>query len=750
MSDVRRHDAPAHPLAGRWQIPLLCIAVGLTVAGLWRLRPKPVEPAFDDYFATAVELARAGQYERASELLSRLLAEEQIPLTEADARRAHALMAEVIYGFESANVVHGRDNVEQILRHTRAALAEGEPFDVNVLKMRGDAWSWLDAPAEAVDSYRQALEAGWTDPWPVRRRMIDIQRHAGLATPEEIEHQLAAFLSADDVDESLRFWALNETIELLAGAGRYAEAEALLVDQQGRWSEDEARKRVAYLRGLIDYHLGDYEQAELGLRTLRDRLVPGEQLYAATGWLLGRVQQAYDAPQPALSFFDDVIERCTPGPYRTQSILGRAEALAGLRRYNESRAAFEEVIRLAGEDPYGSRVDLQVVRQTLTAWYETLRTSGDPAEAMGFLRKAARLAPPDDVRLQAFYAERQAELAFVLGQEALAWAEQSQEADRQDYQRAAVEAFTESAEHYLVLADWTRREPEVAEAATWRAVEAFDLAGQRQRRAEVLARFIRERPESDRVPEALLRLGQTYQALGDYGSAIEAYQRNLIDYPRTYWATQCLVPLADCFLDTARLDMAEQTLLRVVDRHPDERVAPVWPEAREYKDALFRLGDLYAQLGVQDPDSRAYEKAIARYEEAIERYPDDPRTNRVVFLLADAYRRSAARLLEELKDPRQVAFKDELAAEYLRRLARAEELFGQIIERHAGRPAARPTRSRNSPSSWPISTAPMRSTNSRMRSIRPTCNPMCARSPATPRLSGHTSGTRWRWGPTFR
>ncbi len=687
MSDVRRHASPAHPFVGRWQIPLLTLAVGLLVAGLLRLRPEPVLPSFDDYLATASELTEAGHYERASDLLTELLAEEQIPLAQDDRRRAHTLMAEVIHRFESHNVIHGRQNAEQILHHTDAALVAGGQFDARMLKMRGDAESWLGRWPEAVDSYREALDAGWPNPWPVRQRVFEIERYAGLASPDEMERQLTAFLTADDMDESLCFWALNEMVELLAGADRYDEAEALLNVQADRWSDETARHHVAYLRSRVDYHLGRFEQAELSLRALRDRLVPGDPLYASTGWLLGRIHLAYEAPQPALSFFDDVIERSTPGPYRTQSIQGRAEALSGLHRYDESLAVFEEVIRLAGEDPAGSRIDLQVVRQSLTAWYETLRASGDLAAAMAYLRTASRLVPPGDARVQAIYAERRADLAFRMGQEAMARVDEGPSSDRPHHHEAARDAFVESAEQYLALADWMRQDADIAESAIWRAVEAFDLAGQRRRRADVLVRFIRERPESDRVPEALLRLGQTYQALGEHGAAIEAYQRNLIDYPRTYWATQCLVPLAECFIDTERFDLAEQTLLRVVDRHPDERVAPVWPEAREYKDALFKLGDLYVQQGVREPDSRAYERAIARYEEAIVRYPEDPRTDRVVFLLADAYRRSAARILEDLNDPRQVAFKDELAAEYLRRLQRAEELFGQVIDRHAGTPS---------------------------------------------------------------
>jgi len=239
--------------------------------------------------------------------------------------------------------------------------------------------------------------------------------------------------------------------------------------------------------------------------------------------------------------------------------------------------------------------------------------------------------------------------------------------------------FVEAAEHYLQLARLTIADEPAAVGATWQAADALDLAGEHRRRAEVLERFVREYAGNDRVPEALFRLAQTYRAVGAYDQAIATYQKNLTDFPRTYWAVQCLVPLAECFLDTKQLDKAEQTLLRVVDRRPDEALTLIRPEAPEYRDALFRLGDLYIQ-------SEQYEKAIARFEEALRRYPEDKRSDRVAFLMADAYRRSAAQIRLDLKDPKKVAFKDELKVQHQERLVRAEELFAQVIDRYRGRP----------------------------------------------------------------
>jgi tetratricopeptide (TPR) repeat protein len=180
---------------------------------------------------------------------------------------------------------------------------------------------------------------------------------------------------------------------------------------------------------------------------------------------------------------------------------------------------------------------------------------------------------------------------------------------------------------------------------------------------------------------ALLRLGQTYQALGDHAAAIGWYQQNLVSFPRTPAAVSSLVPLADCFIATGQPDKAEQTLLRIVDRPLDDPLSVITPAADEYREALFRLGDLYLR-------SDAFEKAIARYEEARERYPDDERFGRATFLLAESCRRSAARIREDLNDTKNIAYVDHLKRTHEARLLRARKLYDRVIESYPDPPAA--------------------------------------------------------------
>ncbi|HOW72280.1 MAG TPA: tetratricopeptide repeat protein [Phycisphaerae bacterium] len=680
MSDVSQAVTLGRQLAGRWQIPLFAVSLALLGAGVWRMRPPVKVASFDELFGSVVALKDAGLYAEASQAIELMFQRKNLQVDEK--RRLHRLMAEVIHAHESGNSVHGVSNLKTIIDHSDSAIEQGEPSDAGLHRMRAEAFEWQGLADQAVEEYRKALAQNVADAWVVKKRILDIERQGGRLKSEDELSELDAYVAAPDISDDLRYWAAERKMSLLSDIGRHEEAAGFLGAYADRFTEGAMSDHYTYLQALAHFHLGQVDESELQLRALRDRLVPGHALYARTGWLLGRIQQSYQASPAALATFDDVLAKTSPSPYRTLAILGRAEALADLERYDESVEAFREVIRLASEWKYGSEVDLQVVRQTMTVLSESLRTAGQLQEAMACLRLASRLAPPADQQLQAIYAARTADLAYLLGQRARGQLKPGARAAKGDIEQVR-KYFLEAAEQYLRLAKLKTADEQTSTTATWRAADALDEAGERSRRAEVFEAYIqqhlRQQPPSDKVPEALLRLGQTYQAMGEYGKAIESYQRNLVDFPRTYWAVQSLVPLAECFTDTRQSDKAEKTLLRIVERQAGDFLAMIEPAAQEYRDALFKLGDLYNRNG-------DYEKAIARYEEVIDRYPDDPRSDQATFLLANAYRRSAIRMREDWKDPRNLAHKDELKAAHQKRLARAEELFGQVIGRYQARP----------------------------------------------------------------
>lgn len=660
-------------LSGRWQIPLMVVALAFLGASVWRLRPTPQPPAFDELLARAVALKEATLYTEATEYIESLLADPARTAPEKSA--LHRLMAETIFAHEQGNAVHGPTNCSRILEHTDRVIATGGSFDAPTHRMRGMAREWLGQTAAAIGEHRESLAKGIEEPWKVKQHILQLRRLINDVAPDELHKELDTFLAAD-VPLDIQFWAAERKIEQYAADGRHELGEKFLDDNLALFENSDRRKEYDFLRTLAWYHVGRDEDAERLLRSLRGQVVPGEPLYAQVGWLLGAVLQRQGTPEQALSLFDEVIDKSVPSPARAACVLGRAECLAEIERFSESLAAYAEVIRLASDDPLGSQIDLKAVRESSTAWYQALMAGDRRPEAMEYLELAAKLAPPIDVQLQSVYSKRLAQLALELGKAGLAGGEGDPSASNVERAR---KYLGQAGEEYLRLAKLATLDAPVVIDALWQAAESFDLAGDRARSIAALETFVREYPQNPRVPEALLQLGRAYQVSDDQAKAIEYYQRNLIEFPRTPAAISSLIPLADQFLEAGSPDKAEETLLRVVTPRPGDQLALITPEAPEYQDALFRLGELYIR-------GEEYEKAIARYEEALERYAADPRSDLATFQLADAYRKSAARIRADLADPKNIAFKDSLRAMYQRRLERAHEMFDRVVARYQARP----------------------------------------------------------------
>lgn len=676
MSVVPRQGSLTRQLSTLWQVPLLLVSLGLLAIGIWRLRPGPAVPPFDQLLADVHALTRSGLYAEASKYAEELLAARE--RTAEERRRLHRVIAEIIFAYEQGNIVHGIGNCERLIAHSDESLAEGGAFDPEMHRMRAMAFEWLQRPGEAVVEYQGAIEKGIADAWDLRRRVIEIRRSIPAISEDELHALLGEFLAGSGVRQELQFWAAMQKVELYGRQGDHATAERFLADNAARFRDSAFAEQFDYLQALAWYHLGRSDDAERLLRSVRDRLSWADPTYISAGWLLGRILLARESPEFALSFFDDVVEKAPPGAYRTAAIVGRAEALAGLERFKESIDAYTEAIRKTLDSPYGSVVDLRDICESATARYRELTSKGRLPEAMSYLRIATRLVPPSDADRQATYAQWVADLAMMLGESLLSEEAAGPSDDRSGSARRYLE---EAGREYLRLAKLVALNESRSSEATWRAAEAYDRAGNVRQAAAVLDRFIVERPTSSRVPEALWRVGRMYQAIGETDRAIARYQENLARYPGTPASLESIVPLAECFIEKQDLEKAEQALLRLVGHTSEESLRSVMPEAREYREALFRLGDLYIRV-------KKYEEAIARFQEALDRYPNDPRSDRAIFMLAESNRLSAARLYEDYVDPRNVPYKDHLRATYIERLRQAKRRYEELIERYRLREAS--------------------------------------------------------------
>jgi tetratricopeptide (TPR) repeat protein len=103
------------------------------------------------------------------------------------------------------------------------------------------------------------------------------------------------------------------------------------------------------------------------------------------------------------------------------------------------------------------------------------------------------------------------------------------------------------------------------------------------------------------------------------------------------------------------------------------------PQAPEYADALFLLAEVLRERAQP-------ERAITVLEEALQRYPHDPRVWSARFLQADCHRLSGLALKSEAAQA-PVERMESLRQESVNRLRRAADLFRGVIDELESRPA---------------------------------------------------------------
>jgi tetratricopeptide (TPR) repeat protein len=207
--------------------------------------------------------------------------------------------------------------------------------------------------------------------------------------------------------------------------------------------------------------------------------------------------------------------------------------------------------------------------------------------------------------------------------------------------------------------------------AMWTAAGLFDEGGNHGRAISVLRAFVRERGDAEIIPRVLLRLGRSLQAEEYFKDAVDAYQRNISSFPRSPHANASLIPLAECFMSLG-VDYeteAENALQRII-----QNSAIFTPDAPEFRDAMYLLGDLYCRQG-------RYEEALPILDETLRNYPNDARVSRGMFLAADAYMHSALAIKDELLLPEFVGDIKRLRAELTNRFEEAAERFRTLRER---------------------------------------------------------------------
>ncbi len=668
-------------IAGKWQLPLLAVALVALGAAVLRVAPTQKNISLDRAIAYIVSFEPTEQYDVAIKL-----AEVQLGLegrTEREVAPLHLHLARALYGRAVRDRTATPDLGSQVVIHYTKAVDFGQPLEASDLERLARAHEWQRQYAIAVDYYEQAAIAGVQSAADLRKHGLVLQRkHLGLASAD-YGPALDAFMNQVPAHRlDLRIWAVEQRLRGLEEIGGIEHAPIVLSRVKEQFADTDFADRFAFLEARILFATGHIDEAERLLRTIRNRVDRNDDVHAMTGWLLGRAVLGVDEPQrpqEALAFFTDVIHYHVDHPYGVASRVGAAEALTALERFDEAVEAYDLAIGgLVGlDDPYPLKPD--TLRVSLGVIADAQQRLGNLHAAVGFAKLALRLVSRDNLEQYTLaleqLAESQVQYASVLAGLAPGPFEDSSlpaEATAPETVRALTRA---AAGGFLEIARITTLDEGRVSRAFWRAAGLYRRAGDMERAAALYEQFVHERPQDSRVSGAWFRLGALWRDLGQLAKSVDAYQECYRRYPRTLDGSRALIPLAYAYMESGpgEYDLAEKTLHLVLD---DSEVFT--PRAPEFAEALFLLGDLLSRQGEVD-------RAITILEEAVERYPNDPRVLNARFLLADSYRQSALALQAEAslaRIPREIRY---MRTEADSRFGRARQLYRALIDDYAHR-----------------------------------------------------------------
>ena len=493
----------------------------------------------------------------------------------------------------------------------------------------------------------------------------------GEDDPANADATLDEYLKQPELTDAERAWALDQRAGILIDEKNFAQAKKLLADSLRLNSDPVDQGQVNFQLGYCALRENQIADAERYFRLSRDQLRVQHPLDGEAAYYLGEIYENKNDPMTAISFYEVVLTSHPESRLAPLSRLGRGvcrimlgQTDAGLTDLHDltaeidrraSRSKFKpEAIKglqtasaiLAGREDYQAAMEVVAYEQTL-----------EPSPGPAFFG-----------RLGQIYEKRALQLESSLAD--------AMPADKIARQKQIRELRTKAGDAYVIQSNaLTIADDKGYADAMWKGVDLYDSAGNVQSVISALELFAAERPEDRMAPDALLRLGQAYQAAGLFDKAIDAYQRNQFRYPKSLAASKSAVPLAKAYIAKGpeQYPKAEKTLLGVVENNP-----LIDPGAEEFRQSLFELAQLYYRTG-------RYEEAVARLEEVTERYPKDDKKPQLVFLMADSYRKSATLLdvkLASAQPATGVGATDvaEAVAAKKQRLVKAHGLYDQVID----------------------------------------------------------------------
>ena len=692
------HDGTPTPRSGGspawrelWQLPLLVVAVTGLAAGVYKAatsRPKP------DVTAPLSRAERLIADDKPVEAVD-VLNGEVFPFVDAgtvgagERKAYHVLVARAIYLGQQRLGVSLEENNESIVREYLEAEKLGEKLEARDAAFLADALISVGRVEEGRARADKLIEKD-----PGRRRQLYrrmIERSLAGPAPDVIRARdlLGSMLAEATLPPEDRAWGTARQAELMLAQGNAEGVVDWLVRALPRMggTQDREVAELHVLLGRAYLEIGVQDEAVRSLARAGEMLSAGDPLRGELLALEAEGEMRLGNAQEAREKFHEVTESYSASRTYLPALLGLGESEAILGRFEESLAAYEALVEALTRGETSGLVRADEVKTSLLRQHAVLMAgtpdrggAPDPEFALRFASEAERLYPVNEVPAEVLDAIARSHR--LMAEDLLPKREDSPDPAMEV---AAMDPVTrDQARTHLRRAGFyaklhTSRVSGDAQAyadSLWRAADAFDLAGDRDEAVSALLEFTESFPSDGRHAEARFRLGIAYQARGEYDRAADVFRSLIADRALRDvgvrvgpYADASHVPLAQCLLLDANAENdaeAESILEEVVEG------SIVGTRSGVYADALSELAGQYERTG-------RWPRAIERFVEALERYPEDPRADLWRFRLADSCRRDAERIRGVLKGAMPDADRVELEQTRRERLGEALAQFERSV-----------------------------------------------------------------------
>ena len=689
-------DAPATPTGPKgwrelWQLPALLAGAAMLIAGLVvAVMTKPA-PSIGPMLDRAERMIQQAQFQEAIDHINQKVFPYQSrgELIPEYQRRFHLLLARALYLGQQSLGISLDENHRNVLKSyasAERAFAELEPRDEYFIADTLLSLGQLDEAIDHIEKIRDRDRELWTR---IYRRAIerDLGRRGNRDRAVKL---LSVYREAADLDQSERVWAIERQCQVLLEFGEADAVIAKLLREMQRLGQADpgsmsrlfAMLAEAYLRtGAVEPAMAQIERAE------RTGAV-SESLSARLALLRAKVEDRSGRIESARDAYALVVEEHPLDEVLADAMLGLAETHLELGESDEGVAVYRELVTLFASVPALEAQWLDTVTDRLVVRARTLRERGEIDQAIDLSRLAESMYSveevPTGVLLELSRVHR-AKADSLLGEisdidrGSVATLDSLPPTLREEARRHLISAGAAASMHAdrVVLSN-----DQAYGESVWNAAQAFALAGDLPEAIRQFQSFMEGFPDDPRSAEARFRLGQAYQGRGEYGLAGDFY-RGLIEDRNDervkgvgLWADLSYVPLAQSLLldaDESNDDRAAELLRAVVDGTVVSN-----PDAAGRREGLLALGRLHIRNGENA-------QAIMRFEELLTRFAGGRDEPMVRFWLAEAHRREAGRITEDLQQAMPDSQRPPLERARRERLGRSLELYDEVVSLLGGR-----------------------------------------------------------------